>query len=206
MLVPALLATLLAATAEPPVAVQPAAAVAPVPRAQVAIGAVWLPAGKIMSGASGEQSGADAATAYGFVPSFDGRISRRLTLGIAMPILFNVRADALVGDAPSTEIQAIGRVTGWFPVTPDVSFFLRGGAGFYLIAVPDRITLGDADAPQGLLTTASGGATWNFSERAFVSAEIGAHLGYRLGDTRSGVTYPQSTAYVQGGLGVGARF
>ena len=100
MLASPLIAVLLAAAPPPVSAAERVAEPIPAPKAQLEIAAIWLPAGKVMSGASGEISSSDAATAMGVVPAFDARISRRLTLGIAMPVLFNVRSASLIGDAP----------------------------------------------------------------------------------------------------------
>jgi hypothetical protein len=206
MLAAPLIAVLLAAAAAPVPAAERVADSLPAPKAQLEIAAMWLPAGKVMSGASGEISSSDAATAMGVVPAFDARISRRLTLGIALPVLFNVRSGSLIGDAPSTEIEAVVRLTGWFPIARDLDLFLRGGAGYYVIVVPDRISGGHRD-PQGLVALTAAGVAWRFSERLFAFGDVGVHFGYRPdGISGNGYPYPQASAYVHAGAGVGTRF
>ena len=205
MLAPPLLAVLLAVAPSPVSAAERVVEPIPAPKAQLEIAALWLPAGKVMSGASGEAAGSDAATAFGVVPAYDARISRRLTLGIAMPVLFNVRSAWLRDDAPSTEIEAIVRLTGWFPIARDLDFDLRGGAGYYVILVPNRISGGNS-SPQGIVGVTAAGVAWHFSERLFAFGDVGAHFGYRPDGLALGGTYPQASAYLHAGAGVGTRF
>ena len=207
MLAPSLLAVLVAAAPSPVSTTERVAEAMPAPKAQLEIAAMWLPAGKIMSGASGEISSSDAATAMGIAPAFDRRISRRLTLGIALPVLFNVRSGSLIGDAPSTEIEAVVRLTGWFPLARDLDLYVRGGAGYYVILVPARIAGGGNDSPGGIVGVTAAGVAWRFSERLFAFGDLGAHFGYRPdGVSANGYPYPQASAYVHAGAGVGTRF
>ena len=177
-----------------------------VPAYQAGVGFMWLPTAVVMSDASGERSAASASpAAFGVVPAIDRRISSRLTLGIAVPILFNLKAAAADGDG-SSEVDALLRLTGWLPIASDLRLFGFAASGAYVILVPGSQKGSEGHDPVGVAAAFGGGAQWAPSSRWFVTGELGLHLGFKLGELDSGRAYPQATQYLQLGAGVGVPF
>jgi len=50
------------------------------------------------------------------------------------------------------------------------------------------------------------GVAWRFSERLFAFGDIGGHFGFPPDGVTPGGTYPQASAYLHAGAGVGTRF
>ena len=92
----------------PPANPEPAAIAtgqgAAIPRLQAGVGFLWLPTAVLMSGLSGETSASPATNTFGVVPSIDRRVSSHLSLRLAAPVLFNVKATGIDGDGRTRSI------------------------------------------------------------------------------------------------------
>jgi hypothetical protein len=206
----ALVPVLLLASAGPapaPAPVTAARAVEPagVPsRVQLSVAGVWLPAGMINSNASGESSSSPASTAYGLAPSVDARITDHLTLGLSLPVLFNVNIRGQQQD-PFTELDALVRLAAWRPVASGLRVYGFAAPGYYLILPPAGVPQDDGDA-HGFLVALGAGATVDVDEHWFLSAEMGAQAGFHAGGGAPGTASPNATVYLRTGLGAGVRF
>ena len=91
------------------------------------------------------------------------------------------------------------------PIAPSVRLFGFAGGGGYVIFVPQSLKPPQgASDPAGLAAVFGGGARWSPSERWYLSAELGLHLGFKLGTLEA--SYPEATQYLDFGVGVGVPF
>ena len=176
----------------------------PVPALEVAIGVVVIPASVILSGRSGENSAGRGATMYGVTPSLDRGVSRHLTLGLAVPVVFNVREAQYPGES-WTQAEVLLRLGTWLPVGAHVRLFGMVGSGIYRIFVPaTERGGGNYGNPTGIAAVVGAGAQWAPTGGWFLSGDLGIHAGF--GSRALGFGYPTATEHAQVGLGIGVPF
>ena len=177
------------------------------PAFQSALGIVVIPMSEVLSGRSGENSAGAGTTMFGVTPSIDRRVSRRLTLGLAVPVVFNVREAQYSGES-WTQAEILLRLAAWRSVGAHVRLFGVVGSGIYRIFVPAAqrgggLYYGD---PTGIAAELGAGAQWTPTGSWFLSSELGIHAGFKLGSRDVGFAYAQATEHVQIGLGMGVPF
>jgi hypothetical protein len=196
---PSLVAVCAALTALP----APAAADESLPF-QASLAVLWLPAGRVHSGASGEHSSYPAHNAYGVLPAIERRLSQHLTLGLTAPVLLGVKPDGFMQKSV-TELELLVRLAGWWQPAPRLRLFAFFAPGGFIIFVPASVKPLRAPTPKGIVAALGGGAAWWLSERWFLLGQLGVHQGLLIGHLESAV-YSQFTAYIHLGLGAGATF
>ena len=184
----------------------PAAGTPAVPqrRFDVTLSLLPMERGKYTTGLGpGDTVTGDAEFAYGFNLSFNVRIIRGLSVGLAPQVIWNVQpkesATQLAAPGASKEYDLLLRIAYTQPLVDGISVYAEVLPGYSVLAPPM------GKSPKGAVVAFGVGVMMDLTDRIFASVGGGYQYGLQ-GISISGDTVDNGTRYIRLTLGGGFRF
>jgi hypothetical protein len=175
---------------------------APERRTQLGVAFEILPLGKLtLEAADVISASADTAVAFGVAPAVDFALAPVFSIGLAPRFLFRVRGEG--GDESATQLDLRARALLHPRLSPAVRLQAYVAPGYSILYIPDWPD--ELDRPAGLVLAFGGGLTYDVSQEAFLSFDVGYQLGFQK-VSEMGESVDVKTRFLHLGLGAGARF